>query len=1136
MKTIHVLYIEDDTAQRTSLAERLEERGMKVSTAGSGAAGVEGFVKTVHDVVLCDLNMPGLGGLEVLGRLRQCCKETPFILLTAHGSVSEAVAAIKQGAQHFSLKPVDVDELEINIRHAVEHVSLRSKLRESHRDFRRLIRNVPDVVFSINSSGEITDINPSGEAATGYGREEMIGQPISRVIHADDIDILQQGLDESPGRGEDDVRTVQVRVVTRDGRERKFEVNRRLVFDKGGKHVRTDGIGRDITERVKLEKELEVYRRDLETKVEERTEELGLVNRQLEALNEVSQLLSGFSDEATLIQAVPLLLTKSLDFDRAGFLIVGDNGLELAAHEFTGLSEELERGLLDGVSSGRIGMPVHFTRCLEQDETIFVADIKKDPDWPQDIVEHLEADAAVLTPVRVQNRPIGILVANMQFHTRQLDNLDIARFETFAAMVGLTIDNMRSYQNLESKVVERTRSLRDANDELLSKARELEEKHSQLQQLHGRLSRHRDELQAILDSSADPVLMVNRENVITIASRASSKWFGGRLEEVIGGSFEDFVATIDGMFEDPALFRVRLEEAARESEAWSYGEVDPRKLFEKAVIFAGPPKRTLFVGSLAVTSAEGEELGRVWFFGDITALMRADEQLRTIVNASPIPLIVSRLEDGLIIYTNEHLGRLVGYSTDDLLNRTTPDFYYDKEDRRRLLKILKRDGAVHGFETRILRNNGSFIWCLMSLVVTTLQGEPVIIGGLYDISERREADEALAFSEKRFRGLVENSRGVIASIDPQGHFTYLSPSFKSILGYEPRDFIGRSMLDLLPDHVAEAAREYIEAGFPSTTEFQSADYQMMHKDGHLVWVSSSGTVIRDDKGEAREVIWLANDITHIKEVNEELARANKHLKDTQSQLVQSEKMASLGLLVAGIAHEINTPIGAVNSMHNTQHRAYLKLKEAISSECGRACEDNDKIAPLTTIMDDANRVIETGVERVTTIVRRLRSFARLDEAELKTVDIHEGLEDTLTLIHHEIKNRIKVVRDYGDLPPLACFPGRLNQVFLNLLNNARQAIAGEGKITITTAIRDVRAVIKFADDGVGIAPEKLKRIFDPGFTTKGVGVGTGLGLSICYQIIEDHRGRIDATSTVGKGTTLTISLPMNLGQLVDNNA
>jgi signal transduction histidine kinase len=180
------------------------------------------------------------------------------------------------------------------------------------------------------------------------------------------------------------------------------------------------------------------------------------------------------------------------------------------------------------------------------------------------------------------------------------------------------------------------------------------------------------------------------------------------------------------------------------------------------------------------------------------------------------------------------------------------------------------------------------------------------------------------------------------------------------------------------------------------------------------------------------------------------------------------------------------------------------------------------------IIQEANRVIVSATERVSNIVKRLRSFARLDEAELKTVDIHEGLDDTLTLIQHELRRSIKVTKEYGKIPMIAVNPGRLNQVFLNMLINARQAIKTAGEITIRTFLKDGKVHISISDTGVGIPPENIERLFDPGFTTKGVGVGTGLGLSICYQIIQDHKGEIKVESEPGKGSTFTIVLPTSL--------
>jgi len=260
----------------------------------------------------------------------------------------------------------------------------------------------------------------------------------------------------------------------------------------------------------------------------------------------------------------------------------------------------------------------------------------------------------------------------------------------------------------------------------------------------------------------------------------------------------------------------------------------------------------------------------------------------------------------------------------------------------------------------------------------------------------------------------------------------------------------------------------------------------------------------------------------------DLKTANRHLKDTQTQLVQSEKMASLGMLVAGVAHEINTPVGAISSMHETLVKTMGRVEAAVSEGCSEACDVKQKTSKPMQIMAEANRVISSGTGRVTNIVRRLRSFARLDEAELIKANINDGLEDTLTLLHHELKHSIEVVRDFGDLPRIPCYAAQLNQVFLNLLVNARQAIKGKGTITISSALKGDRVVVKISDTGEGIPAEKVGRIFDPGYTTKGVGVGTGLGLSICYKIVETHKGHIEVESEVGKGTTFTVSLPITL--------
>jgi signal transduction histidine kinase len=251
-------------------------------------------------------------------------------------------------------------------------------------------------------------------------------------------------------------------------------------------------------------------------------------------------------------------------------------------------------------------------------------------------------------------------------------------------------------------------------------------------------------------------------------------------------------------------------------------------------------------------------------------------------------------------------------------------------------------------------------------------------------------------------------------------------------------------------------------------------------------------------------------------------------EDAKAQLIQSEKMASLGLLVAGLAHEINTPLGAIHSNNDTITRSLDKISQLLIGEQLLSSEDKRRVEQLVQILRDVCQTTSLATDRLISIVGSLKNFARIDEADFKKADIHEGIDSTLTIVQHQLKGRIEVEKHFGDLPPVECHPNRLNQVFVNLLINAAQAIPDRGTITISTACKGDAVTISISDTGTGIDPEDLSKIFDPGFTTKGVGVGTGLGLSICYKIIEEHNGKIDVESD-NQGTTFRITLPVSHG-------
>lgn len=273
--------------------------------------------------------------------------------------------------------------------------------------------------------------------------------------------------------------------------------------------------------------------------------------------------------------------------------------------------------------------------------------------------------------------------------------------------------------------------------------------------------------------------------------------------------------------------------------------------------------------------------------------------------------------------------------------------------------------------------------------------------------------------------------------------------------------------------------------------------------------------------------------------NAEIQQAYDDLKKVQAQLLQQDKMASVGQLAAGVAHEINNPMGYIISnlgslgKYVEKMSAYLDADEKVLSGCDQATREmaakerqKYKIDHIRRDMPDLISESSDGAQRVRQIVQDLKSFSRMDSAEFAHADITEGLESTLSIAWNELKYKATVIKEYGQLPLVWCNMGQLNQVFLNLLVNAAHAITDHGEIRIATWEENGTVRISIRDTGSGIQPENLKRIFDPFYTTKEVGKGTGLGLAIAYDIVVNkHGGRIDVTSEVGVGTTFTIMLP-----------
>jgi PAS domain S-box-containing protein len=425
-------------------------------------------------------------------------------------------------------------------------------------------------------------------------------------------------------------------------------------------------------------------------------------------------------------------------------------------------------------------------------------------------------------------------------------------------------------------------------------------------------------------------------------------------------------------------------------------------------------------------------------------------------------------------------------------------------------------------------------------------------------AERRRAENALREAEVFYHSLVESLPQSILRKDAAGRFTFVNHRFCAELGRAFDEIIGKTDFDFFPAELAEKYRGDDQWVMQTGTILDVVEKHVTPT-GEVLYVQTMKSPLRGPDGQVIGLQGIFWDVTERQRAEErlhaqnvalqELARsehqAHQALKAAQSRLVQSEKLVSLGQMVAGVAHEINNPLAFVGNNVAVLERDLRELAMVVAlyrqsddlieerrpellGRIREACDDLD----LVYTLDNLPRILERsreGLRRIQQIVKDLRVFARIDEGELNDVDLNEGVESSVTIIRgHAKKHGVALELELSPLPVVRCYAAKINQVILNLLSNAIDACGagGQGTVTIRTRPEPGGGVaIAVADTGCGIPADIRERIFDPFFTTKPVGQGTGLGLSISYGIIQDHGGTITVESNPGRGSTFTLHLP-----------
>ncbi len=590
------------------------------------------------------------------------------------------------------------------------------------------------------------------------------------------------------------------------------------------------------------------------------------------------------------------------------------------------------------------------------------------------------------------------------------------------------------------------------------------------------------------------------------------------------------------------------------------------------------------------------------------ALRESREYARNIIESS-LDMIIAVDQHRQIIEFNKAAQEDFGYSREEMLGKPIDVIYADPGQAETVQQMMSEEGQCIG-EILNKRKNGEIFPCLLSAsILRNASGEPVGSMGISrDITEQKKTEEALRESEEKYRGLFESLHDVFYRADIMGNIMLVSPSVTRLLGYPLNEVTG---LNLIKDFytTVEQRREFMTI-MNTQGYIEGFEIQLKRKDGAKIWVSSNSHLYKNKEGRVLGIEGIFRDITQRKQAEAELLAAHNQLKETlenlqrtQAQLLQSERMAALGQLVSGIAHEINTPAGAIVSAIHELDVSYTRLLERLQfvllnlpqelrerymtacrhalltekdlstrdrrqiarniqntlEQCGitlpyKLCKQLTMIGftehELETMFPLFNspeykhihnslyllgmtrvhiKNIKISIELINQLINALKHYSQLDKGVLIETDLRRDLDSTLLILQHRLR-RITVHKDYDhDIPAFACEAAQLNQVWTNLLQNAVQAMKGEGELYVRSKRKDGEwLMVEIEDTGPGIPDEIRAQIFEPYFTTRSShDKGIGMGLTICQQIIEQHNGRIEVVSSEPGKTCFRVTLPLS---------
>ena len=604
------------------------------------------------------------------------------------------------------------------------------------------------------------------------------------------------------------------------------------------------------------------------------------------------------------------------------------------------------------------------------------------------------------------------------------------------------------------------------------------------------LKQSEERYRTVLDEMEEGYYEVDMAGTFTFVNDAMTRILGYSRDELIGMNYKTYTPEEDVKPIFEAYNRV-------------YRTGEPLKWFPMAEIRKDGTRLLAEDSVLPLRNDKGEVIGFRGVSRDVThrkraeeALKQSEERYRQLTENAGEAIFV--IQDGVIKFINPKGAELSGYSIEELVSSPFVKFLHPNDSDMvadRYLKRLKGEPVPQIYDFRIIRKDGHIRWGELNAVPISWEDRPAVLCFMSDITERKEAEEALRQSEERYRDILEKMEDSYFEIDLAGNLTFVNSSACRHLGYSREELIGMSYKGFTAEDYIKSVFQIFNEVYRTAMPNKGFHWKIIRKDGSPGFIDTLVAPLRNDQGEIIRFSGVGRDITERRKMEE--------------QLILTDRLASIGQLAAGIAHELNNPLTAVIGFSN------LLLERDLSADVK---ED------LETINREAMRAIN--------IVKGLLAFAREQRIEKAMVDINSIIQRVLQLRSYEQRvSNIEVDARFAPaLPQVMGSGAQLQQVFISIIVNAEQAMLEahrRGKLTIVTERVGNIVRVSFTDDGPGISPDNMKQLFTPFFTTREVGKGTGLGLSICHGIVTEHGGKLYAESEPGEGAAFVAELPIS---------